>query len=171
MGGSKECKGSVRGGGGGKSCSSSSSRRREGGERRSERSSGRERRERRRGSRERFVHLISIKRPTTVDLICLAKLTSLSRDFDRESERYRSTSRSQSSKLLETLFVNHVVGRTFLSGRRPDRARREGRRREEEEYGYSPVRSQGKEFIFSLHLFGFLHICGENFSKDSTFRL
>ena len=91
-----------------------------------------------------------------VDLICLAKLTSLSRDFDRESERYRSTSRSQSSKLLETHFVNHVVGRTFPAGRRPDRARREGRRREEEEYGYSPVRSQGKEFIFRLHLFGCL---------------
>lgn len=71
VGGAKECKGSVRGGGGGKSCSSSSSRRREGSERRSERSSGRERRERRRGSRER--------------------------DFERE-ERYRSTSRSQSSK-------------------------------------------------------------------------
>ena len=88
-------------------------------------------------------------------MICLAKLISFFRDFDRESERYRSTSRSQSSKLLETHFVNHVVGRTFLAGRRPDRdrARREGRRREEEEYGYSPVRSQGKEFFFSLHLF------------------
>ena len=70
VGGAKECKGSVRGGGGGKSCSSSSSRRREGSERRSERSSS-GRRERRRGSRER--------------------------DFERE-ERYRSTSRSQSSK-------------------------------------------------------------------------
>ena len=100
MGGSKECKGSIRGGGGGKSCSSSSSRRREAGERRSERSSGRSSgRERRRGSRERFVHLISIRRPTTVDLICLAKLTCFFRDFERESERYRSTSRSQSSKL------------------------------------------------------------------------
>ena len=95
MGGSKECKGSVRGGGGGKSCSSSSSRRREGGERRSERSSGRERR---RGSRERFVHLIYVERPTTVALNFLEILKSLLRDYERDSERYRSTSRSQSSK-------------------------------------------------------------------------
>ena len=114
MGGSKECKGSVRGGGGGKSCSSSSSRRREGGERRSERSSGRERRERRRGSRERFVHSISIKRPTTVDLICLAKLTSLSRDYDRESERYRSISRSQSSKFLKLHLGKMLLGEHSL---------------------------------------------------------
>ena len=98
-----------------------------------------------------------------VDLICLAKLTSLSRDFERESERYRSTSRSQSSKSLEPYLVKHDVGRTFLAGRRPDRARREGRRREEEEYGYSPVRSQGKEFIFSLHLFGCVHMRRELF--------
>ena len=98
MGGSKECKGSIRGGGGGKSCSSSSSRRREAGERRSERSSGRERRERRRGSRERFVHLIYVERPTTVALNFLEILKSLLRDYERDSERYRSTSRSQSSK-------------------------------------------------------------------------
>ena len=32
----------------------------------------------------------------------------------------------------------------MVAGRRPDRGRREVRRREEEEYGYSPVCSQGK---------------------------
>ena len=76
VGGAKECKGSVRGGGGGKSCSSSSSRRREGSERRSERSSTGGRRESRRERRRE---------------------RSRERDFERE-ERYRSTSRSQSSK-------------------------------------------------------------------------
>ena len=67
--------------------------------RRSERSSGRSSgRERRRGSRERFVHLIYVERPTTVALNFLEILKSLLRDYERDSERYRSTSRSQSSK-------------------------------------------------------------------------